>query len=417
MLLIFLLAKLLSLLKPSAPMHGAARHAHMVRAAAREAAAEMQKEFKLTFDDYACHLPEVQPNLIAADFPSRARQHWLAARLNRDHAGRYLVVNLSGATYDNFELQGPVLDVMMSGCVPPLEVLLRLVVSMHRWLTRTPLNVVVAHGPNESAVPTATGPGPCPVVLLYACYLSWLGLADHPREAMQEVMRLLGLPDVLWPSQRRYLSYFGLLQGGLDLQAQGEGRLARVVLLHAGSEDRERLLEVWKQDQLVFRAHIREDDDVCHTSALRVTPNDGCFGDLSMRMVTRQRPTEKGGAVDDWQLEFQVCFHTAFLAAAGGVKRFDAAELDLARGVRPEGCAVDVFLEPMSSEPQDDSENSATAAAAAASRGPRKADGAVEFFDLAAADAEADAEVSGMPDSYHHQVFAPDDIDAFFDEL
>ena len=44
MLLIFLLAKLLSLLKPSAPMHGAARHAHMVRAAAREAAAEMQTD-------------------------------------------------------------------------------------------------------------------------------------------------------------------------------------------------------------------------------------------------------------------------------------------------------------------------------------------------------------------------------------
>ncbi|CAE7570934.1 unnamed protein product, partial [Symbiodinium sp. CCMP2456] len=43
-LLIFLLVKLLSLLKPSAPMHGAARHAHMVRAAAREAAAEMQKD-------------------------------------------------------------------------------------------------------------------------------------------------------------------------------------------------------------------------------------------------------------------------------------------------------------------------------------------------------------------------------------
>ena len=41
---IFLLVKLLSLLKPSAPMHGAARHAHMVRAAAREAAAEMQKD-------------------------------------------------------------------------------------------------------------------------------------------------------------------------------------------------------------------------------------------------------------------------------------------------------------------------------------------------------------------------------------
>ena len=83
----------------------------------------------------------------------------LAARLNRDHLGSYLVINLSGSIYDTFELQGirrdlkelygvdtleeylkspvceskskhvslndagPVMDIMMSGCVLPLEVL------------------------------------------------------------------------------------------------------------------------------------------------------------------------------------------------------------------------------------------------------------------------------------------------------
>lgn len=205
-----------------------------------------RQEWQFTFEDYSCRLSLVRPNLIATDFPSRPRQHWLgsqskpslcnpstvpgglitryfspsvsftcqriltfllgnsgnkpgsglgyprgracvipgfltsplwrscvmflrfvfwlrlvrlAARLNRDHLGSYLVINLSGSIYDTFELQGmqrdlnewygvdtveqylkgpvceskskhvtfneagPVMDIMMSGCVLPLEVL------------------------------------------------------------------------------------------------------------------------------------------------------------------------------------------------------------------------------------------------------------------------------------------------------
>ena len=115
------------------------------------------QEWQLTFVDYSCRLSLVRPNLMATDFPSRPRQHWLAARLNRDHQGSYLLINLSGTSYDTFELQGlskregghcvpgPVMDIMMSGCVPPLEVLLRLVVSVHQWLNHT-RHVVVVHG-------------------------------------------------------------------------------------------------------------------------------------------------------------------------------------------------------------------------------------------------------------------------------
>ena len=32
-------------------------------------------------------------------------------------------------------------------------------------------------------------PGSFPVVLFFACYLSWVGKADHPKEAMVEVTR------------------------------------------------------------------------------------------------------------------------------------------------------------------------------------------------------------------------------------
>eukprot|EP00913_Durusdinium_trenchii_P016089 g15123.t1 len=235
-------------------------------------------------------------------FPSRPRQHWLAARLNRDHSGSYLVINLSGTSYDTYELQGPCMDIMMSGCVLPLEVLLRLVVSVQQWLSRAARNVVVVHGADDGSGTAANyGPGSFPVVLFFACYLSWVGKADHPKEAMVEVTRRMGISRSLWPSQLRYLSYFELLQRGkLDLWSH-PARLARV-LVHAGSHLRDRALEVWKQEQLIFRTNVSEDDDVCHTSAFRIT--SPAEGDLSLRLVSR-RAQEDDGAVGDWELELQ----------------------------------------------------------------------------------------------------------------
>ncbi|CAK9012178.1 unnamed protein product [Durusdinium trenchii] len=360
-----------------------------VKVAAKEAAEAIQKEWQFTFEDYSCRLSLVRPNLIATDFPSRPRQHWLAARLNRDHSGSYLVINLSGTSYDTYELQGPCMDIMMSGCVLPLEVLLRLVVSVQQWLSRAARNVVVVHGADVSQYCTLQrflfkvlckvppnmelaglssifakdgsgtaanyGPGSFPVVLFFACYLSWVGKADHPKEAMVEVTRRMGISRSLWPSQLRYLSYFELLQRGkLDLWSH-PARLARVVLVHAGSHLRDRALEVWKQEQLIFRTNVSEDDDVCHTSAFRIT--SPAEGDLSLRLVSR-RAQEDDGAVGDWELELQVCFHTALIALAGGFTRFPSSEIDSAC---EQSCTVDVFVELLNTG-QDEGDSSASAA-------------------------------------------------------
>ncbi|CAJ1411308.1 unnamed protein product [Effrenium voratum] len=372
------------------------------------------QEWQFTFDDYSCRLSLVRPNLMATDFPTRPRQHWLAARLNRDHQGSYLILNLSGAIYDTCELQGPVMDVVMSGCVLPLEVLLRLIVSVHQWLSRATKNVVVAHGADAGTGSSTDhfGPGAYPVVLIFACYLSWVGKADHPKEAMLEVCRRMGISKSLCPSQLRYLSYFELLQRGkLDLWSH-PARLARVVLIHVGSEDRERALEVWKQDILIFRTNVSEDDDVCHTSAIHIT-SSAC-GDLSVRLVTRRTQVDDG-AVGDWELEFQVCFHTALVALAGGLSRFPAMELDgRERGALPEGCAVDVFVENI--EPVQEAEEGSSAAAAAQGPKPAAPEGA-QFFDLSADD---DAVVEVPPSRRSPSrvaVFAPEDIDAFFEDL
>ena len=37
------------------------------------------QEWQFTFEDYSCRLSLVRPNLIATDFPSRPRQHWLGS--------------------------------------------------------------------------------------------------------------------------------------------------------------------------------------------------------------------------------------------------------------------------------------------------------------------------------------------------
>lgn len=360
-----------------------------VKVAAKDAAEALQKEWQFTFEDYSCRLSLVRPNLIATDFPSRPRQHWLAARLNRDHPGSYLVINLSGCVYDTFELQGPVMDIMMSGCVLPLEVLLRLVVSVHHWLARQARNVVVVHGADDPAGTAASyGPGSFPVVLFFACYLSWVGKADHPKEAMLEVSRRMGISKTIWPSQLRYLSYFELLQrGNLDLWSH-PARLARVVLVHMGSQKRDRALEVWKQEHLLFRTNVSEDDDVCHTSAFRITSS--AEGDLSLRLVTRQAEVEDG-AVGDWELELQIDH---------------AAEL-------PEGCTLDVFVERLNGG-QEDADGSGSAAAAVAERSKQSPD--AQFFDLSADDG-VETQDARARESSRLSVFAPDDIDAFFDEL
>lgn len=99
------------------------------------------------------------------------------------------------------------MDIMMSGCVPPLELLLRLVVSVHQWLNKATRHVVVVHGADDPETTAGKyGAGALPVVLFFACYLSWVGKADHPKEAMLEVSRRMGMAQPLRPSQLRYLS-------------------------------------------------------------------------------------------------------------------------------------------------------------------------------------------------------------------
>lgn len=402
---------------------------------ARNATESIHKEYRFTFDELSTNMLPVRPNLLVCEFPRRNVMHWLALRLNRDHAGKYLVVNLSGETYDSFELQGPVMDVVMSGCVPPLDVLLRLCVSMHKWLGSSDGNVLAAHGADTREFGIgALGP----VVLLFACYLTWAGLVPQAMDGLLEVCTALKISDeAVWPSFRRYLSYFENLQRG-SIRTVGTPlvSLATVVLIEVVGDGAFRVLEVWKQDHLLFTADLNPDDPSQEATALRV--GVPCRGDLQVRVL---RAAELSSAESLPVLELQVCFHTAFLTAVGGFARFPLRELDLPANGRSSlspDSAVDVFLGPAEAEDEEQEDPrelaaAATAAAAAAkapeveakppdSKEPETAEDtkAAVFFDLAAGDADGD-DPAGTPTSGDKSrsrlVFAPEDVDQFFGEL
>jgi len=405
---------------------------------ARCASDSIRKEYKFTFDDMSTNLLPVRPNLLACEYPRRTVMHWLAFRLNRDHCGTYLVVNLSGQTYDTHELQGPVMDVVMSGCVPPLDVLLRLCVSMHKWLDSSESNVLAAHGADTREVGVgALGP----VVLLFACYLSWAGLVPHPMDGLLEVCAALNITDTaVWPSYRRYLSYFELVQRGNIATAETpKVRLARLVLIQVVGDGAFRVLEVWQQDRLLFQADLNPDNppegEVADTTALRV--GVPCRGDVVVRIL---RAATLKSAESLPVLELQVCFHTAFMAAVGGFARFPARELDCPAGGRngaplPPECAIDVFLEPIEEDEEDPPEAASTVASAVAMSKTWPQDSAdapegddvagdlqgqkdsTEYYFLGDADGEETPQGRSSASAQTRMVFAPEDIDAFFSEL
>lgn len=322
---------------------------------ARDAAALIQDEYKLTFEDNCCRILHVRPQLRAAEFPRNTHDRdMLAKRLSRDHGENYLLVNLSGRTYDTTTFQGPVLDVLMCGAVAPIEVILRLCVSAHAWLSRSTARRLVAHGGAGSAVnplpwsrSTAADAALAfgPVVTFFACYLSWAGIAANPFEAMVEICEALRVPeDAIAPSQRRYLRTFELLQRGL-LETSSAPRylLLQVALVGMGGDGESRLLRVWHQDRVLLQAEVPIADE-CDSSVVQVPASERqiCRGDICVQVLRFAKGEEPVGGKAF--LEFQVCFHSAS-TAADGVLRFQGRQLDAYGGGPVDDCIVDVFLE------------------------------------------------------------------------
>mmetsp|Transcript_32657 Transcript_32657/g.63079 ORF Transcript_32657/g.63079 Transcript_32657/m.63079 type:complete len:436 (-) Transcript_32657:94-1401(-) len=414
---------------------GATLHGSFTWAAqlAKNATAALQDEYKFTFDDHCTRLFDIRPNLVAVEFPTRDRRRYLASLMNGIYGSDYLVVNLSGETYDTSAFEGRVMDVVLSGCVPPLEILLRLCVSVHSWLVESSSRRLIAHGSEAGWLDTSLSARSFgPAVVLFACYLSWLGSAVHPLEAMLDVCELVGISEAsVQPSQRRYLTYFELLQRGVvEPSKRAPSQLKRIILVGIGGDELCRTLEVWQRDQLLFSTDLGSTD----VDGAFVHVSGYCSGDLCVRIL---RSGIAGQGAIAQVLEMQVCFHTTFVV--DGFVRFTERDIDACNPTDLSGCSIDVLVIPDDVLPSPaanlncpllpDAEAEATIRAGpgpveansptshrpvfcgadgqSSDAGPQFFDMSAEpqFFDLSAADAEK------------RTVFAPDDIDAFFDDL
>lgn len=466
------------------------RSTKKVASLARGTAALIQDEYKLTFEDNCVRVLEVRPQLLAAEFPRNMHEReMLPKRLSRDHGEDYLLLNLSGKSYDTGHYRGPVLDILMCGCVAPVEVILRLCVSAHAWLSRSMSRCLVAHGGVGAAVnplpwsrsTAADAAGAFgPVVMFFACYLSWAGLAANPLEAMIEVCEALRVPeDAIVPSHRRYLRNFELLQRGLvDTVKVPRLRLLQVVLEGVGGDGEARVLRVLHLDRVVLQAEVPFADELCSSMVRAPTCEiPACRGDVCVQVFRKPKAAKHTSEGDAYVLEIQVCFHLAFVNT-DDVLRFCGRELDTP-GLRTpaDDCIVDVFFEnaapnaadaapdgiaealaaapsreELSAEQNAREEVAAATAAAAATAGPRRALAFDDEEDLWSAEAlvrdapcfrgearhppstsssvVATASASSVtgPQVYHMAtddepdldkklVFSPDGIDSFFDDL
>eukprot|EP00929_Paragymnodinium_shiwhaense_P047007 TRINITY_DN23877_c0_g1_i1.p1 TRINITY_DN23877_c0_g1~~TRINITY_DN23877_c0_g1_i1.p1 ORF type:complete len:444 (-),score=53.68 TRINITY_DN23877_c0_g1_i1:136-1407(-) len=407
---------------------------------AKNAAHAIQDEITLTFEDPGCRFLPILATVALTDFPSPERRTWLSAKLNRDYGSDYLVVNLSGQTYSTAPFLGHVLDIVMSGCVPPLEVLLRLVVEAHKWLESARGRVIIIHGGSDAAVDSVGAIGPALVFL--AAYSAWIGVRANPKEAIIELCQRLRLNEerAVWPSQRRYLSYFELLQRGLAPSPSGSAGesfvLQRVVLEKIVGDSADRYLEVWQQESCIFLAEIEKLAEGGERREVKI--DRPCSGDISVRILRSKQkvgmapvvPTGKarpvpglnirGGDNASKQLEFQVCFNTHFVTS-GEFLRYLKSDIDASSGKAPDGCSMDIFFEKKERKDSDEFNLAEEMAAAGGNFVTPRTGGRQAGADVFELDEESDEDLEGVADhtcaksiTGGTQIFVPKDVGAFF---
>ena len=168
-----------------------------------------------------------KPSEVDPDITGERKLAAVGHLLERRHAGRYMVWNLSEVEYDASIFDDQVLTYSFPGSPsPPLGLLLKLLVSMESWLKADQRNVAVVH--------CLTGKGRTSTVL--AAFLCWMGQAGFGNDvfaALQYIATCKQLEDAVddltIPSQRRYCSYFKNMLDGVR-PSQPPLMLKRVIM-------------------------------------------------------------------------------------------------------------------------------------------------------------------------------------------
>jgi len=197
-------------------------------------------------------------------------------------------------------------------------------------LKSSPKHVLIVHGDSQGVVCGAEGA----VVVLCSCYLSWICEVIHPKEGMFKVCATLGLPEhSVWPSHRRYLSYFELLQHRHGEVVSPHPVILEKVTIVGDTCAQPRILEVLHLGHCLYRAY--ETDAGVMGAVFKMGLK--CYGDLSVHVLHCSGKQEV--------VEAQVCFHTGFVDI--GVCRFPGHEVDQPTCALPADYCIDIFLEPV----------------------------------------------------------------------
>lgn len=282
--------------------------------------------------------------------------------LQKRHAGKFMVWNMSEVEYDISVLENQVLAFSFPGSPsPPLGLLLKLLMSIESWLKADERNVAALH--------CLTGKGRTSTVL--AAFLCWIGEAGFANitAALEYIAKCkhLTLEDLIIPSQRRYASYFANMLDGVR-PSQPPLMLKRIIMttsptfakgpLRNDVDDEALLLgcapylQIFKAGQLVFttaaNVHANQAPDELPFCAVMDGPisfhvENVVQGDILIRCrhltITGQRVSM-----------FRAAFHTGYTPP--NVFRLNKAQLDGACSDQrfPDDFHLDLIFEPCDAE-------------------------------------------------------------------
>mmetsp|Transcript_3176 Transcript_3176/g.3425 ORF Transcript_3176/g.3425 Transcript_3176/m.3425 type:complete len:596 (-) Transcript_3176:108-1895(-) len=253
------------------------------------------------------------PRLIKIPFPDYENVEEVSGFLQKHHAGHYMIWNLSEHLYEAEIFNNQVLEFSFPGYPsPPVDVFFKINRSIKAWLDMDPENVAVIHCQASHARS----------LIVAACFLAWDDCTHYtnPVDALNEMCEIVGFDyDELFPSQKRYLSYFGCILDGFVPSSQ-EITLERVIMnkvpVMEMSQNQQVFcrpyIQVFKNGKMLFSsqkdeetprymADDNEDESVIFNVGLKF------IGDILIRV---RHLTNRGQRIS----MFRVVLHTGFIA-------------------------------------------------------------------------------------------------------
>lgn len=280
---------------------------------------------------YNLDLTYITPRIIAMSLPGeglhkvyRNSIDSVSKMLNSKHAGKYLVLNLSGVKYDYEKFRFSVKEFNWIDHYPPsIDVLFHACRDIHEWLVADRNNVIAV---NCKAGKGRTG-------TLICCYMLFCGRFQDPIQALKyyKSKRFSKGGGVTQPSQIRYVMYFndiclGRVKGPLIRELL---RVHLRTIPHMSNNSSKLIFEIKADERILYSNkkgtrdkqttfHDTWEDSTMHeltiiNSDLRLQGDITCFlnhwGVLKVKHICR------------------FSFNTAFIPASGEIV-FDKTQLD-----------------------------------------------------------------------------------------